>query len=95
MAAGPSNGFTNIGQGNQIGQGYPRELVDEKFISKDDFHNLEMTVQKLENNLKTSQLENDNKTLKQKLAAVQDLGKWSITTIIAIVALAINILNHH
>lgn len=72
--------------------GYPRELVDEKFISKDDFHVLEMKVQQLENNLQHSQLENENKSLQERLLSIRDLGKWGITTIIALAALIINLL---
>lgn len=99
MAAGPGyNGFPYVET-----ESYTKDLTDEKFTPKEKFHELEERVTTLETKessyeqkindkieLEISKMEQTN--LKKRLANATDIGKWIITTLIAIAALLINLL---
>lgn len=78
--------------------GYPRELADKTFVTIEDFNRfkleefnkLQLDIQKMHEEFTNGNLENENATLKSRLANVHDLGKWAITTLIALAALGIN-----
>ncbi|MFP7153810.1 hypothetical protein [Weissella paramesenteroides] len=99
MAAGP--GYNSFSFPPET-ESYPKALTDEKFTTREKFYELENRVTQLEtkeqgyeqkvNDKIKMEISNMEKTnLKTRLANATDIGKWVITTLIALVALGINL----